>query len=272
MAISRARQLAASAALFGASGGLGWVLWRDRIWGLNPLLVIVTLSVALAGVGIARKSLLAQIGARAVAWSIALPMAAVAAVELAIRSSPDRLVWFLAAMTGSALLLARPMLHTDEAKREFAPVRFRRTFLAGATAATTLSLVAGALSFDLLHGHQWSLGLGIGALATALLGSAFGTLRMRGWGILLGAATSVISLLAALVVRDGASVPLALAAIPGAMLALPIAASRLGKPTETAPRVRVDATAPPRVRVAEDVVEMEAPLDAEPARARAEVG
>ncbi len=257
--------------MFGASGGLGWVLFRDRFWGLNPLLIVVTLSVALAGVGIARKSVLAQIASRAVAWSVALPMAFIAAVELAMRTSPDRLVWVLAATTGSALLLARPMLHSEEAKREFAPVRFRRTFLAGATAAATTSLFAGSLAVDLAHGHNWASAFGVGALAVSLVASAFGTLRMRGWGILLGAATSVLSLLTALLVHDGASMALALAAIPGALLALPIVASRIGKPAE-APRARVGAVElPPRIRVAEDVVESDE-LVVEPARARAEVG
>ncbi|HEY8073258.1 MAG TPA: hypothetical protein VIF62_04095 [Labilithrix sp.] len=271
MAISRARRLAASAALFGASGGLGWVALRDRFWGLNPLLVIVTLSVALAGIAIARKSVLAQIGARAVAWSVALPMAVIATLELATRSSPDRLVWFLAATTGSALLLGRPMLHSDEAKRDFAPVRYRRTFLAGATASATTALFAGAASLDLANAHQWGAAFGIGALATSLVASAFGTLRMRGWGILLGATTSAISFLMALLVHDAASIPLALAAIPGALLALPIAASRLGKPTEA--RMRVEAAAPPRIRVAPEVAEEDdVPACVEPARARAEVG
>ncbi|HEY8078999.1 MAG TPA: hypothetical protein VIF62_32930, partial [Labilithrix sp.] len=91
--------------------------------------------------------------------------------------------------------------------------------------------------------------------------------------ILLGAATSAISFLMALLVHDAASIPLALAAIPGALLALPIAASRLGKATEAAPRMRVEAAAPPRIRVAPDVGEEDdVPACVEPARARAEVG
>jgi hypothetical protein len=274
MAISRARRYAASAALFTASGALAWTEIAHRYGGrINWFFLAVAGAIGAAGFGIARKPIALQILSRATAWCAFLPAAIVAAAQLLFHEAPDRLVMLLAATSGAALLLARPMLHSPEAKAAFEPVRFRRTFLAGATAATSAGFTCTAIGFEMLRYHAVGSGLAVGALATSLLASAFGILRMRGWSVLLGAATSLVTLIVAALMRDSSSLALACAAVPGLILTLPVVASRLGT-KESPSRVRVESAVSEepvaRVRIAESAVEIEETV--ERPRARAQLG
>lgn len=73
-------------------------------------------------------------------------------------------------------------------------------------------------------GHVW----GPALLAVPCFASAVGVLRMRAWGVLLGAATAVGAIACALPVLPYVSVlGLAYVCIPGALLAAPIVASRV---------------------------------------------
>jgi hypothetical protein len=270
MAISRARRYAASAALFVAAGGLAWTQVH---FGFDWIVAAMTAGVIAAGAAISRPSLHAQIFARATAWCAFLPMLVVAAVQMFFREPPDRFVWLFGVTSGLALLLSRPMLHTDHAKATFSPVRFRRTFLAGATASTSTGLMTGVIACADIHNGHVGAGLALGTLAASLLGSAFGILRMRGWSVLLATATSALTLIVAALMHDAAGLALATTAIPGMLLGLPIVASRLGLGESSAPaRVRVEEPEPEitRVRIADSPVEIEDPI--EQPRARAQVG
>jgi len=81
--------------------------------------------------------------------------------------------------------------------------------------------------------------------------------RMRAWGVLLGIVTSTVALGVALLSTDVfAAVGLALAAVPGLVLASPLVAARLRKPAPA-------AAIPGGVRLAADV-HVEADVDAGP--------
>jgi|GEM_PF-2206534 len=257
-AVSTPRRLAGSAALLATAAGLGTIAVHDLHW-IEWALLGCSGVVAVAGVGLARRSLLTQVLSRATAWLVFAPAAMVTAVSAVVsHSHVDLVAAGLAATSGAALLLARPMLHTAEAKATFAPVGYRRWLLAASTAASAAGLTAGMIAFDMM---RWSgdraAGLAIGALGVSLLASAVGVLRMRAWGILLGAATSIATLLAALVVRDAASLVFALAALPGMMLALPVLLAKRARDKDvSAARTRVAFdeahVSPARYRIAAD--------------------
>jgi hypothetical protein len=148
----------------------------------------------------------------------------------------------LAATSGAALLLARPALHTDEAKRRFGPARYRRLFLAGAVSSATAGIVAalGAATVFMSSvegvivtgaaGLTWQglfAAFPLASLATALLGSAVGVVRMRAWGVLLGVATSAAALVgAAFAHREFDTIGLCLASAPGLLLGATVLRAR----------------------------------------------
>ena len=159
------------------------------------------------------------------------------------------------AAAGAALLLARPMLHTGDARAAFAPSRFRRWFLAASTASAATGVVAGVAASSAENSTMTA--AMCAALAASLVAAAVGVLKMRAWGVLLGLVTSVATLAAAAWVGGSAGAALALAAAPGAMLGLPLAIARL---------VPERARDGERVRVAEDaasVVQLRVAADAE---------
>jgi hypothetical protein len=215
---------------------------------------------ALAGIAalaLLRRNLLSQVFARGVGWLILLPSAATVIESLLEGRWPHGgELWFAASAAG-ALLLAKPELDTPEARREFDPVAYRRVFLAGAVASVTGSIVAASYAAG-----TWMFGVrasafGLAALAASLVASAVGVVRMRGWGVLLGAVTALGALVAALTARDEfTAAALALAALPGMLLVAPLVAARVRPPEP--------ATAPARVPARADVEWDEAP----PVRAR----
>jgi hypothetical protein len=226
-----------------AHGG-GW----DR--GLLGVAAVVGVGAA----GFARRSVLAQVLARGIAWVVLAPMLANLADSLGRGRLPDAHTVFFAATSAGALLLARPTLHTDAAKAEFSPVGYRRTFLAGAVASVMTSVVAATYAFEQLEWVNRGHGLALFALGAALLASAVGVVRMRSWGVLLGMVTSVAVLGAALFSGNLLSaVGLALAAIPGALLASPLVAARLRRSTSGLPAVP-RASMAPRLSVSDDDV------------------
>ena len=234
------------------------------------LLVASAGVLAAAGVGLSRKSIYAQVASRAAGWVVFAPMAMVAVVSTLAARSPELGALGLAATSGAALLLARPMLHTAEARAEFAPARFRKWLLAGATSSTATAAITGVLGFDALHralnwGHGHAIAAGFFALTASLLMSAFGVLRMRTWGILLGGLTSFGTLLASAILGGPAGLALSLVAMPCLLFfVLPIVMAR--RERNAAP-VRVasfeDAMAmraeelPSRIRVVDDEFEID---------------
>jgi hypothetical protein len=246
---SRLRRLAASASLVATGGGIVAIAVREVGWRFLewPVLAAAAL-VAAAGVGLSRRSLVVQALSRGTAWLVLAPMLVIIGFAALSGRWPEAEAVLLAGGSGSALLLARPMLHTKDAHERFAPAAYRRLFLAGSTAAAMGGLVSGMLSFEALrYGHHYGTAFGLGALALALLGATIGTVKMRAWGVLLGAATTIATLVAALVQHDASSLALGMAAVPGLLLAAPLLLSRVGKGREQV------AEASPRVRVAADV-------------------
>jgi hypothetical protein len=258
--ISRGRKIAAAAMMLGAAGivahealATSFIQWP----GLGA-----SVALGAAGIGLTRRSVVSQVLSRGVAWAALFPSGAVLLVHLLagprIGGAMPFLQMELAATTLLALLLARPMLHTREARGAFAPKAFRRYFLAGSTAMTAAGLLAGFVALCSLLRHPLH-AVAAGALSALLLTSATAVVRMRGWGIVLGTFTSVVLLVSAAfftrdVALEGALVG---AAAPALLLHLfPVLVARMqGAAASSAPST-ADATngqacAPVRYRVVE---------------------
>ena len=227
---STPRRVLAVASLAASAAGLGSLAF-DGGHLSSPAVLVVAAVVGAAAVGLGRRSVIEQVLSRGIAWFVLTPMLLGLTESLVHWHLPDGHVLFFASTSAAALLLARPALHTEAARAEFSPVGYRRIFLAGAVAST---MTASALAFFGLP-RLWELTLepmgsavALLASAAALFASAMGVLRMRAWGVLLGALTSVVALGAALF--SGSSplaVLLVLVAIPGLVLAFPLLAARL---------------------------------------------
>lgn len=219
VAMSKGRRLAASGALIATAAGIAAIGLHDLRW-IEWSLVASSGVLGVAGIGLARKSMVGQVLSRGAAWLVFAPAATVAVLSTLVNHHPDVTGAALAVGSGAALFLARPMLHTPEAQAEFAPSRFRSWLLAGATASTAVGMLVSFIGLDHLHrSWQWSTGYGtvagLVALGAALTASAYGVLRLRSWGILLGALTSLLTLTTALFMHNAAGFALSLAALPG---------------------------------------------------------
>jgi hypothetical protein len=185
--------------------------------------LLATGAIGAAALAASSRQLLPQVFSRAVTWLTFGPSAIALLTLLATgRSVAEPLPFAVAG--GLALIAGAPLLHTREAHDPFAPRRFRRAWIAAATASLATAIVAGAVAVW----SAWWGELGFAAFAAAMaLGLAAGArsvLEMRGLGVVLGAATSLAAVTAAALTGF---LPLLLAAIPGAMLAAPVLLSRL---------------------------------------------
>jgi hypothetical protein len=194
--------------------------------------------VCLAGAGvIAHRSVAHAVFARGAAVAVLLP--AVFAVAAAIAGGRVPALGACLVATAGALAciyLTRPLLETPAAKAAFTPVAHRGTFLAGATV-----LVATAIS---------PIGLSVYRLSSlVLLACAWGVLRMRSWGVLLGIfiaeAVGLHSAFSHLYVFG------AMALVASALLLAPLARARLAPA-----RKRIALI--PEIRVAESAEELSA--------------
>jgi hypothetical protein len=114
----------------------------------------------------------------------------------------------LAAASGTALLLTRPLLHTREARAAFAPIAHRRWLLGGSIALSAAGFITAAVAAA-------ASSVGVAALAASFFASAIAVVRMRAWGVFLGTATSLGLVVAGLFsLSSPASVGLLLAAAP----------------------------------------------------------
>jgi hypothetical protein len=245
--ISRGRQLAAAGSLVAA--GVGWL----GVPHMGPRIGVgLTVVAFLAAALIGRRSVLAQILGRGAAWfGFILALTGTIAFYYPILAA-------ITVATGAGLLLSVPLLHTEGARAEFAPARFRRTFLAAATSAVASATVAGGSGLAMLAyepGAAWIAWL---AIAAGFVGAAVGVVRMRAWGVMLGVLTSTAMLVAAAVMPTWREVLLVLAA-PGALFALPVLLARLGLTLEDRagpPAMRV-SVAPAALRIAADAAPVE---------------
>lgn len=217
-AMTRGRRLAGPAALVATAGGLAAIAVHDQWneWGIFAFAGIV----GIAGLGLGRRSLVAQVLSRATAWTVLAPTVLITIVST-LTGGPEWIAAAMAAGSGAALLLARPMLHTPEARSDFAPTSYRSWLFAGATASVMASIVTGLIGFESM---QWHPGTAVAflALSLSLLASAIGVVRMRAWGVLLGGLASVVTFVTALALHDVGGAVLSLAAIPGFMLLAPV--------------------------------------------------
>ncbi len=210
-----------------------------------PLLLSFTALFGAAGVGMTRRSLVPQILSRGAAWIVLLPVLLVTGVAFADGRPPPLEIAGLGAATSAALLLARPMLHTREAREQFSPRVFRRWLLAGSTATAATACVTGAIALTslTLHGPRWS-SAALAALAASLFASAIAVVRMRSWGIFLGGLTSVILLMTGLFLGRAEAILLSLAAAPTLLMhLLPVLVARSSGHDDTS-----------KVRVSDDLV------------------
>jgi hypothetical protein len=247
--VPRWRLWAASGALASTLG----IIMHEMTWSSSalPFAGFLGLVGGAAVAGSSRRSATAQVFARGVAWAVAAPMAAAVLAILGVDGRVERLPALLAATSAASLWLARPALSTPWARAQFSPTAFRRLFLGGMTSAVAVSVLSAGLAVALLSDSMPErVGLVFAALSLGLFASAMGVARMRGWGVLLGGVTSLAVLVASPVLGPAALVFLA-AALPGALLVLPVLLSRWGRdrPDESRALVRVGGAAP-RVRVA----------------------
>jgi hypothetical protein len=196
-------------------GGQSWALWT---------LVGVLAAVA---VGFARPSVRAQVFSRAIAWLFFVP-SVIGTVWFPLEShrfGTKEAAFALA--SGAALGLAAPALSTKGAYAEFAPVAYRRWFLAACITSVAAAVVAALGALVSVESIAWDAPtLGLVALSFSLFASAVGVLRMRAWGVLLGAATTLATAVAAIVTHSSEGW-LAIAAAPGLMFGYPVLASKL---------------------------------------------
>lgn len=202
------------------------------------LLLVFAAVLGIGGVGITRRSLVPQVLSRAAAWIVLLPAMIVSFFFLLDGRAPPIEIAALGASTGAALLLARPMLHTSEARAEFAPKAFRRWLLSGSTATAATGFVAGGVALATLRDSVLA-GGAFAALAASLFASSLAVVRMRSWGIFLGALTSAVLMLTGMFLGRDAAVILSLAAAPALLMhLLPVLVARWSADREP-PKLRV---------------------------------
>jgi hypothetical protein len=229
----RWRAMAASLLLGGA--GAGFIL-RPLAEASEPQRIGTGILFGVAAFSMLRKSPLAQVFARGVAWSFVLPLVA---IEVIAGGFVPALAW--SATVGAALLalvVSRPLLHTPEATRAFDPVRFRSPLLACATASIAIAIAMAQLGWAFQSVGLASIGIPAIALAASLGLAGFGLVRMRAWGMLLGIATALAGAAAAFFMRHDFGVAIVMPAmIPGAMMLGVLGLSRLDWPEEKSARV-----------------------------------
>lgn len=201
------RRVAATGLTLAAAGYLASVASAEGALDYTP--TIATLSgLALAAVGVGRRSLIPQILARGTLW-----MTTGGSLALLVLDHGGMHAVAMAAMATAALVISRPLLDGPET-RSFAPHRFRRTFLAGATSMAAVAFAAAVLAalgfvadVPLMYGFN-------GVLALLLVVAVGGVLRMRAWGVLVGALASVLCLAAAPFYGSINALTLSLSALP----------------------------------------------------------
>jgi hypothetical protein len=227
--------------LIATAPGIGWDF---------GLLTVAT-GLAATGLGLSRRSVLVQVFARGVSWLLFLTTALGTAAILLSSHRLEGRILALAMASGGALALAGSALSTRKARADFAPVAYRRWFLASCMMSVGAASVCGLALLDSLEWGSHDATIPLAALALALAGSAFGVVRMRAWGVVLGGVTALAALGAAFFARSGDAFPVALAAVPGMMMTLPVILSRFAPSERPAPMVSLPIrVAETRVRVA----------------------
>jgi hypothetical protein len=222
-----------------------------------------------AALAISRPSVLGQVIGRGLAILPVIPLT----YEI-LHGRVDPTLGVVGGGAALGLLLARPLLHTKEARASFSPVRFRRWFLAAAAMAASGATLYSLVSYEFASRGHLAAAAGTALLATALIGTTVGIVRMRAWGALLGMLSALLALAGALFGLPAMVVMLS--AMPGLVIGGAIAASRLLPELAPAPgRARVfvsdaseherEAHEAPRVRMTATEPEPLADLEPLPA-------
>lgn len=251
--VSLRRKIVASAAGASAAAVVAGAAFRP--YGVNEVIFASSVVVALASLGISRRSLVAQVLSRG-AFFLVLAPSLVITLSSAWHGHFAPWLAVLAAASGTALLVSRPLLHTKEARAAFAPNAYRRWLLGGSIALCAAGYLSAAIGLE-----ASAAGVAAGALSASYFASAIAVVRMRAWGVLLGTATSIVLLLSAFVVPWLAVVGPLFAAAPallGHLLPVLLARHRGAPAREEPVRYRVASSLPP---VAE-LEEVEAEEDA----------
>lgn len=241
---------AMAAALAGTAIFQAATSWAGSIFA--PATYAVGALMGAAAFGITRRSVPIQIASRGAIFVGLTPFI----VRLAVGGHPSAPEFIPVLLSAGALWLSRPMLETPEAKEEFAPARFRNAFLAGATTLTGSAIAAAAFAIVGV-GAQSALMVGFNSfLAVVFLLAVRGLLKMRTWGLLLGAFGSLVCLAMAPFYGPVNAVTLSLAAAPALLLwVLPLIVARVRPVTNV--RVAVDEAPATRIAEDEDVEEEE---------------
>jgi hypothetical protein len=221
VAPSKLRRVAGSALLLGSAGVIAAAAVGEHSpWTLG----FVAALVAAAAVGISHRSVLIQFFSRGIAWFALTPTALAAILSIVDRDGSTEVVLLvLAAAMGGGLFLARPMLHTESARREFAPVRFRRLLMAGAVSSVATGIMTAFSGVFLAVNHSAAGGLSL-VLAGTMLASAHLVARMRSFGLILGMANAAAVCLTSIGLSFSglSALWLAILALPGLLMAVPV--------------------------------------------------
>jgi hypothetical protein len=222
-----------------ASGALGSILvamLHEIYWhSFDVELIALLAGFGAAALGLSRRSVMAQVFSRGVAWLVFAPTMIGFLFILLGWNRFELSIAGLAAASGASLLLARPVLHTKSAHSEFGPVAYRRIFLAGAVSSVAAFVMSALLALDSGWNHAGR-AFALAGISFGLIASAVGVLRMRGWGVFLAGLTSFASLVAASVtIGAPESIFFAMAAFPGLVLVLPVLLAQIGRDRRTAP-------------------------------------
>ena len=148
------------------------------------------------------------------------------------------------ALALAALVVTRPLLSSQRAREEFAPVALRPWFLASAIGAMASGVVLARLAAAFAHFPMLARdAIGLAVLAVPLVVAGVGVIRMRAWGVVLGALVALMSIPITVWMRDSLlTLPVLLACAPAALMPALVLAARKRNQTvayRVAPELRV---------------------------------
>jgi hypothetical protein len=167
--------------------------------------------------------------ARAIVWATLLPNVSVALLLAPMGHAPPLRMIVQMVLAIAALVVTRPLLSTERARTEFAPLALRPWFLAAAIGAMASGITLGRTAEAFAHFPALARDtFGLAALAIPLFIAGIGVLRMRAWGVVLGVLTALASIPIVLWMRDPLlTTPVLLATTPAALMGALVAIARL---------------------------------------------
>lgn len=189
--------------------------------------------------------------ARAAVWAMFLPTAYASLLLASMGHGPPLRLVVQMALAIAALVVTRPLLSTERARAEFAPLALRPWFLASAIGSMASGIMLARAAEAFAHFHVLARdAIGLAVLAIPFFIAGVGVLRMRSWGIILGALAALASIPIVAWIRDPIfAAPVLLTSIPAALMGALVAIARLRQP---APIVQHRVAADVRVAIEEE--------------------